>query len=77
MIMKSPKDGWPEIPKPNKAEDNAPIKLMKKETLILDTTCQYAEKSTAHGIAYIFEQDRLPGERLLWTFIVIAGLSFR
>ena len=75
--MKAPKDGWPEVPKRNKTEDNPPRKLMKKETLILDITCQYAEKSTAHGISYIFEQDRLPGERLLWTFIVIAGLSFR
>ena len=75
--MTTHKDGWPEIPTRNETEDNAPIKLMKKETLILDTTCQYAEKSTAHGISYIFERDRLPGERLLWTFIMIAGLSFR
>ena len=65
----------PKIPKTNK--DAKLNKLMKKELLILETTYKYAEKSSAHGIQYIFEDGQLPTERLLWGIIVVFGLSFR
>ena len=71
-------NNWLAVPKIDKMKNaDGYVKPMKKEIVLLNTTSQYAEKSTAHGISYIFEDGRLPAERLLWTIIVIAGLSFR
>ena len=42
-----------------------------------DTVNEYASSSSAHGIAYIFESDRLGLERLLWIFVVGFALIFR
>ena len=42
-----------------------------------DTVNEYASSSSAHGIAYIFESDRLGIERLLWIFVVGFALIFR
>ena len=71
-------NNWLVVPKIDKMKDkDGYVKPMKKEIVLLNTTSQYAEKSTAHGISYIFEDGRLPAERFLWTIIVIAGLSFR
>ena len=71
-------NNWLAVPKIDKMKNaDGYVKPMKKETILLNTTSQYAEKSTAHGISYIFEDGRLPAERFLWTIIVIAGLSFR
>ena len=53
------------------------MKLLREETLLLETTHKYAEKSSAHGIQYIFEAGQLPTERLLWGIIVVIGISFR
>ena len=41
------------------------------------TLKEYASSSSAHGIAYIFEPDRLGLERLLWIFVVGFALIFR
>ena len=71
-------NNWLAVPKIDKMKNaDGYVKPMKTETVLLNTTSQYAEKSTAHGISYIFEDGRLPAERFLWTIIVIAGLSFR
>ena len=71
-------NNWLAVPKIDEMkEEDGYVKPMKKEIVLLSTTSQYAEKSTAHGISYIFEDGRLPAERFLWTIIVIAGLSFR
>ena len=71
-------NNWLAVPKIDKMKNaDGYVKPMKNETVLLNTTSQYAEKSTAHGISYIFEDGRLPAERFLWTIIVIAGLSFR
>ena len=71
-------NNWLAVPKVDQMkEEGGYVKPMKKEIVLLNTTSQYAEKSTAHGISYIFEDGRLPAERFLWTIIVIAGLSFR
>ena len=71
-------EAWCKIPKPGTAKEDDLCKvLMKKEALLLDTTCEYASKSTAHGISYIFEDGRLLWERIFWISIVVAGLSFR
>ena len=71
-------NNWLAVPKVDKMkEEGGYVKPMKKEIVLLNTSSQYAEKSTAHGISYIFEDGRLPAERFLWTIIVIAGLSFR
>jgi len=42
-----------------------------------DTVNEFASSSSAHGIAYIFESDRLPVERLFWIFGVGFALIFR
>ena len=42
-----------------------------------DTVSEYASSSSAHGIAYIFESDRLGLERLLWICVVGFALIFR
>ena len=42
-----------------------------------DTVNEYASSSSAHGISYIFESDRLGLERLLWIFVVGFALIFR
>ena len=71
-------NNWLAVPKIDKMKnEDGNVKPMKKEIVLLNTTSQYAEKSTAHGISYIFEDGRLPAERFLWTIIVISGLSFR
>ena len=75
--MKKPKtNNWlftPKIPLGSTDE----MKLLREETLLLETTHKYAEKSSAHGIQYIFEAGQLPTERLLWGIIVVIGISFR
>ena len=40
------------------------------------TLNEYASVSTAHGIAYIFEDGRFFVERVLWLIVVIAALTF-
>ena len=42
-----------------------------------DTVNEYASSSSAHGVAYIFESDRLGLERLFWIFVVGFALIFR
>ena len=42
-----------------------------------NTVCEYAAASSAHGIAYIFEQDRRGVERVFWIIIVICAFVFR
>ena len=70
-------NNWLSIPKPSYAEADESTKHMKKEIVVSNTIRQYAEISTAHGINYIFEEGRLPIERLLWSILVIIGFSFR
>ena len=38
------------------------------------TVNEYAAASSAHGVAYIFEPDRLIIERLFW--ILVVGIAF-
>ena len=79
-MIETLENNWLSIPKQDKIESDGKeckTTIGKKEALVIDTTCQYAEKSTAHGISYIFEKDRLPAERFLWACIVIIGFSFR
>ena len=69
-------NNWLFTPKiPHASTDE--MKLLREETLLLETTHKYAEKSSAHGIQYIFEAGQLPTERLLWGIIVVIGISFR
>ena len=75
-MKKAKTNNWlfsPKIPLPSTDE----MKLLREETLLLETTHKYAEKSSAHGIQYIFEAGQLPTERLLWGIIVVIGISFR
>ena len=53
-------------------------KIPKSQSKILRTTVsEYAGASTAHGIAYIFEHDRLAIERVFWIVAVIVALVVR
>ena len=75
-MTKAKTNNWlltPKIPLASTDE----MKLLREETLLLETTHKYAEKSSAHGIQYIFEAGQLPTERLLWGIIVVIGISFR
>ena len=48
------------------------------QSKILKTTVrEYAGASTAHGIAYIFERDRLIIERVFWGVMVVLALVWR
>ena len=50
----------------------------KSQGKVLKTTVEeYAGASTAHGIAYIFERDRLVIERLFWIVMVVLGFVLR
>ena len=40
------------------------------------TLHEYASGSTAHGISYIFEEDRCFLERILWAIVVCVVLLF-
>ena len=51
-----------------KRRANSKRKVFKK------TVNEYAAASSAHGVAYIFEPDRLIIERLFW--ILVVGLAF-
>ena len=57
----------------------ASSRLKKKShcRVFKDTVNEYASSSSAHGIAYIFESDRLGLERLFWIFVVGFALIFR
>ena len=41
------------------------------------TVQEYAAASSAHGIAYIFEQNRVGLERLFWVVVVGVALIIR
>ena len=39
------------------------------------TTKEYANRSSIHGISYIFDKDLHLGERLLWLAVVLVFLG--
>ena len=41
------------------------------------TVREYAASSSAHGISYIFEENRVGVERLFWVVVVGVALVFR
>ena len=41
------------------------------------TVNEYAAASSAHGVAYIFEPNRLIIERLFWILIVVFAFGYR
>ena len=45
--------------------------------IIKKTAEEYAASSSAHGISYISEHQRLSIERCFWIFVVILSLLFR
>lgn len=49
-------------------------RLNPKRRVFKKTVNEYAAASSAHGVAYIFEPDRLIIERLFW--ILVVGLAF-
>ena len=40
------------------------------------TLKEYSSASTTHGIAYVFEDDRLVLERVLWIIVIIIAIFF-
>ena len=40
------------------------------------TLKEYSSASTTHGIAYVFEDDRLILERVLWIIVIIIAIFF-
>ena len=60
-----------------RADRNPRSKYKSHSRAFKDTVNEYASSSSAHGVAYIFESDRLPIERLFWVFCVGFALVFR
>ena len=60
-----------------KANRNPRSKYKSHSRAFKDTVNAYASSSSAHGVAYIFELDRLPIERLFWVFCLGFALVFR
>ena len=60
-----------------RADRNPRSKYKSHSRAFKDTVNEYASSSSAHGVAYIFESDRLPIERLFWIFGVGFALVFR
>ena len=48
-----------------------------KSKVLKRTVNEYAAVSSAHGVAYIFEPDRLIIERLFWIIVVGVAFSYR
>ena len=61
----------------NSTRSSSRLKQKSHYRAFKDTVNEYASSSSAHGIAYIFESDRLPVERLFWIFGVGFALIFR
>lgn len=54
-------------------DDDAEDDIKKKEASTWTKTVrEYAEATSIHGIAYIFESGRLSFERLLWLVLVLV-----
>ena len=47
-----------------------------RRSTLLNTLKQYADRSSAHGIAYISEDGRPVSERIFWIFVTALALSF-
>ena len=60
-----------------RADRNPRSKYKSHSRAFKDTVNEYASSSSAHGVAYIFESNRLPIERLFWVFGVGFALVFR
>ena len=53
-------------------------KVVKSTIHVVKKTAEeYANSSTAHGIGYITEPNRIMIERCFWLFVVIMALWFR
>ena len=48
-----------------------------KSKVLKRTVNEYAAVSSAHGVAYIFEPDRLIIERLFWIIVVGVAFTYR
>ena len=60
-----------------RADKNPRSKYKSHSGAFKYTVNEYAYSSSAHGVAYIFESNRLPIERLFWIFGVGFALVFR
>ena len=49
--------------------------LKKGKQPCFRTLKEYSSASTTHGIAYVFEDDRLILERVLWIIVIIAFIT--
>ena len=67
---------------PQKLRANTAKAVMRQKkkgrTALLKTTEDYAERTSIHGIAYVFDRGLWVVDRLLWAAVVICflGLAF-
>ena len=47
-----------------------------KNTALIETTEEYASRSSIHGIGYIFDRALNIIDRLLWLFVVLSFAGF-
>ena len=47
----------------------------KRKAAFSQTTEHFANKSSIHGVSYIFNKHLTVVDRLLWTFVVFASLA--
>ena len=52
-------------------------RVKPKRRVFKRTVNEYAASSSAHGVAYIFEPDRLIIERLFWILVVGCAFGYR
>ena len=48
------------------------MKNTLKKTALVQTTEEYASRSSIHGIGYIFDRELNIVDRFLWLFVVLA-----
>ena len=51
------------------------MKARPKKRALVQTTEEYASRTTIHGIGYISDGRLVPIDRLLWTLLVLAFLA--
>ena len=64
------------IPRSSEVTAKAVMRQKKKGKIaLLKTTEDFAERTSIHGISYVFERGLWIVDRLLWTVVVICFLA--
>ena len=73
--VKGPKRRYTVIVVNNMEKTQHSFKTTMKRTALIQTTEEYASRSSIHGIGYVFDRDLNLVDRLLWLVVVISLLG--